>query len=472
MGLIYKDKAEVYNYLFQLEKTIFFKTVGPLTNAFVYQSIIFIQIGTVFYVYNPSLLSHDALVYSFEIQSPGIISCGWYRWNELLITNYNPDAKLIEIYKNSFPSKKVFPPVYEINIIADDIDSLQSLCYNESFSVIAYNAHDKMEANFSLLLHVDGNFPWIENDKLVLHENLPYTNRFEVDLSDSFHGQYLNMSLNINEINIHDQTSEILPAFVPKRVEVVGEYEAKNNWMKDHIILPHTEIALIVSENGFLFVNSKGFNDEEKFLNISEHTNLKNLACSLVESFPHTIKNLALIVTSCTYRAPSDHLFVKTVREFALKNALILWEIDFISLKITNYSVFSIAVGPWCLKIAPLTEIMVAMGDNSIFDYNDVLRFRGKWIENLITIELLETINFLSLDIPSLSPVSLDYKVKNSQTSYWYLADKNYGIRVLETNNNQKSRLVGELPIYIIITISYHLVFVEIFYMFLHLCQQ
>ncbi|CAG9312838.1 unnamed protein product [Blepharisma stoltei] len=450
MGFIYKDKFEIYNYLFQLEKTIFFKAVGPLTNAFVHRSIIFIQIGAIFYVYNPSLLSHDALVYSFEIQDPGIISCGWYRWNELLITNYNPDAKLIEIYKSSFPSKKVFPPVYEINIIADDIDSLQSSWYQENFSVIAYNAHDKMEANFSLLLHVDGNFPWIENDKLVIHENLPYNNRFEVDLGDSFHGQYLNMSLNINGININDQTSEILPAFIPKRVEVVGEHQAKNNWMKDQIIIPRTEIALIVSENGFLFVNSTGFNDEKKLLNISEHTNLKKLTCSLVESFPHTITNLSLIVTSCTYRASSDHLFVETVKEFALENALILWEIDFIGLKITNYSLFSIAAGPWCLKIAPLTELdfelMVAMGDNVISDYNDVLRFRGKWIENLISIQLLETINFLSLDVPSFSPVSLDYKVKNSQTSYWYLADKKYGIRVLETSNNQKSHLVGELP--------------------------
>ncbi|CAG9312828.1 unnamed protein product [Blepharisma stoltei] len=450
MGLIYEDKAEIYNSLFQLEKTILFKAVGPLTNAFVEHSIIFIQIGTIFYVYNPSLLWHDALVYSFEIQNPGIISCGRNSWNELLIANYNPEAKLIEIYKSPFPSKNVFPPAYEISIIADDIDTLQSSSYNESFSVIAYNAHDKMEANFSLLLHVDGNFPWIENDKLVLHENLPYTNRFEVDLSDSFYGQYLNMSLNINGINIHNQTSEILPAFVPKRVEVVGEYEAKNNWMKDHIILPHTEIALIASNNGFLFVNSTSFNNEEKFLNISEHTNLKSLTCSLVESFPHTIKNLALIVTSCTYQTASDHLFVKTVREFALKNALILWEIDFISLKITNYSLLNIAAGPWYFKIAPLAELdfelMVVMGDNKVFDYNDILRFRGKWIENLITIQLLETINFFSLDIPSFSPVSLDYKVKNSQTSYWYLADKKYGIRVLETNNNQRSRLVGELP--------------------------
>ncbi|CAG9312834.1 unnamed protein product [Blepharisma stoltei] len=450
MGLIYEDKAEIYNYLFQLEKTIFFKAEGPLTNAFVYQSIIFIQIGAIFYIYYPSQLSHDALAYSFEIQSPGIISYGRNSWYELLITNYNPDAKLIEIYKSPFPSKDVFPPVYKISIIADDIDSLQSSCYNESFSVIAYNAYDKMEANFSLLLQIDGNFPWIENDKLVIHENLPYNSRFEVDLSDSFHGQYLNMSLNINGININDQTSEILPAFIPKRVEVVGEHQTKNNWMKDHIILPRTEIALIASNNGFLFMNSTGFNNEGKFLNVSEHTNLKSLTCSLVESFPHEIKNLALIVTSCTYRTASDQLFVKTVREFALKNALILWEIDFISLKITNYILFSIAAEPWCLKIAPLTELdfelMVVMGDNNIFDYNDVLRFRGKWIENLITIQLLETINFLSLDVPSFSPVSLDYKVKNSQTSYWYLADKKYGIRVLETSNSQRSYLVGELP--------------------------
>ncbi|CAG9312729.1 unnamed protein product [Blepharisma stoltei] len=450
MGLIYEDKAEIYNYLFQLEKTIFFKAVGPLTNAFVHQSIIFIQIGAIFYVYNPSQLSHDALVYSFEIQSPGIISRGLNCWYELLITNYNPDAKLIEIYKSSLPNKDFFPYVYKISIIADDIDSLQSSIYQESFSVIAYNAHEKMEANFSLLLHADGGFPWIENEKLVIHENLPYNNRFEVDLSSSFHGQYLNMSLNINGININDEKSEILPAFIPKRVEVVGEHQAKNNWMKDHIILPSTEIALIASENGFLFVNSTGFNDEEKFLNISEHTNLKSLTCSLVESFPHTIKNLALIVASCNYQTASDNLFVETVKEFALENALILWEIDFISLKITNYSLFSVAAGPWCFKIAPLTEIdfelMVAMGDNNFFDYNDVLRFRGKWIENLITIQLLETINFFSLDVPSFSPVSLDYKVKNSQTSYWYLADKNYGIRVLETNNNQRSHLVGELP--------------------------
>mmetsp|Transcript_10755 Transcript_10755/g.10783 ORF Transcript_10755/g.10783 Transcript_10755/m.10783 type:complete len:95 (+) Transcript_10755:664-948(+) len=94
--------------------------------------------------------------------------------------------------------------------------------------------------------------------------------------------------------------------------------------MKDHIIIPHTEIALIVSENGFIFVNSTGLNNEEKLLNISEHTNLKNLVCSLVESFPNTIKNLTLIATSCTYYNANDQLYVNTNWEFSLNNVLIL----------------------------------------------------------------------------------------------------------------------------------------------------
>mmetsp|Transcript_10755 Transcript_10755/g.10784 ORF Transcript_10755/g.10784 Transcript_10755/m.10784 type:complete len:87 (+) Transcript_10755:403-663(+) len=86
-----------------------------------------------------------------------------------------------------------------------------------------------MESNFSLILHIDGIFPWVENKNLVFNKNLPFNQRFEVDLSDSFHGQFLNFSLNINGINIIDERSEILPAFIPERVKVVGEYQGKNN---------------------------------------------------------------------------------------------------------------------------------------------------------------------------------------------------------------------------------------------------
>mmetsp|Transcript_5946 Transcript_5946/g.5832 ORF Transcript_5946/g.5832 Transcript_5946/m.5832 type:complete len:155 (+) Transcript_5946:498-962(+) len=139
-------------------------------------------------------------------------------------------------------------------------------------------------------------------------------------------------------------------------------------------LIPNTDIRIITSNEGFIILNSSGF---QKSLNFSSYS-FNNLKCDLIDTADFTKNNSALLVTSCNYHING---FSNIQVGSSKINILALWEFDYISFSINKFASLPISYNPSYLKIIALNdtdfEIMTTQQCPNCL-MAQMLHFRGK----------------------------------------------------------------------------------------------
>ncbi|CAG9310062.1 unnamed protein product [Blepharisma stoltei] len=331
----------------------------------------------------------------------------------------------------------------KVSISAKSPEKLIDQIYQEDFSVIAYNEYSKSSIDLNLNLIVNGAFIWYnENSQLSIKKEIDYNDHYEIDLSNLFNGQEIEMALNVNDRYVDNQNGILAPAYVNKRTEITGHYNS-SGILCHYILISGADIQVITSDGALILTQITKNNSEGISLNLSEIFNADSLKCSLIDNFEHTKNSHTLIVTTCEHKVYS----LNDTGIFSMKKLLILWEFDYSLFAIKSYKSLPLGYRPVNLKTLTLDntnfEILVSESYTNINFEKKILRFRGSWILGDIKLQQVEIISSASLKLPSFRSCIFDGIAADSQTAYWYILDVAYGLRVLKAHENNLEIITG-----------------------------
>ncbi|CAG9312836.1 unnamed protein product [Blepharisma stoltei] len=454
---VFENFIEIYGYSLEYWKTILTNIYEPIVGTYGKSNMIYLITSSALYIFDSGQPSHNSLFYTLPISNQSLLSFGLFNWGDMRIANFNPDKHYVEIYTSSCPNKEFDVGCsfyYQFYMNISNSEYLRDFSLQTSISIAAFNKENLLKETFPINLIINGNFPCYKEENWENHKNIPYNERYELDLSKFFEGQNIVMALSVNGNYSFNETVDNWPAIIPQRTELLRRYDLNKHYGKtNHIIIPNTEIAVILSFSELFIIDATMLTNKVMVLNLTEISNITDLICNFMDVFPHTQNNLALLITSCIYRIPEAIEYKNTTTYISeIAYAIILWELDYVNFEVIKYRPLNTYSDHNYLKVAPLDahsfEILAFYIDNSAQNYiNSIYRYNGRWEINDISISQCEVINYFSLGLNSFYALLAEFIVKDSETVYWYIIDNQYGIRIIQTSKNSTSILVGGLYI-------------------------
>ncbi|CAG9312839.1 unnamed protein product [Blepharisma stoltei] len=375
---VFENFIEIYGYSLEYSKTILTNIYEPIVGTYGESNMIYLITSSALYIFDSGQPSHNSLFYTLPISNPSLLSFGLFNWGDMRIANFNPDKHYVEIYTSPCPNKEFNEGCsfyYEFYMHIGNSDYLKDFSLQTSISIAAFNKENLLKETFPINLIINGNFPWYKEENWENNKNIPYNERYELDLSKFFEGQNILMALSVNGNYSFNETVDNWPAVIPQRTELLGRYDLNKHYGKtNHIIIPNTEIAVILSFSELFIIDATGLTNKALVLNLTEISNITDLICNFMEVFPHTQNNLALLITSCIYRIPEIIEYKSTttyISEFAY--GIALWELDYINFEIIKYKLLNTYSDHNYLKVAPLDaqsfEILAFYIDDTTQNY-------------------------------------------------------------------------------------------------------
>ncbi|CAG9323594.1 unnamed protein product [Blepharisma stoltei] len=414
---------------------------GTFTRAEIYRNIILLQLDETLFAINIDAPVQNALYFEKKIKPQSYI---------LLNSNWRPEKTLDKQFLHLFylNSTEKYYETYlmhcpgeaqdllntklsnEISIQVKNPQTLVKQIYSAEITLAADNSFKHSSINLPLNLIVNGAFAWFEPHNWNIKRTVNYDDHYEIDLNNAFFGQNLDFSLNINGQYINNSQSSTFPATITQKIEMIDFYSSQTTLFHQALI-PNTSIRIFTSAEGFIILNSLGF---QRSLNFSNYS-FNNLKCSLIDVLNFTKNNTALLATSCTSQTND---FSNTEDSPSKINLLVLWEFDYISSSMNIFTFLQISYNPWYLKIIPLNktdfEIMTVQ-KYSYYQITQMLHFRGKWTADRIDIKQIGSIDAISLNLPSFTSIFFDGFSENSENTVWFILDNSYGIRILKASS-------------------------------------
>ncbi|CAG9321293.1 unnamed protein product [Blepharisma stoltei] len=345
--------------------------------------------------------------------------------------------------------------------------------YIANLTLVASNEVSSIFLPVLLNIFPDGENIWINEQLWNISQQLVIDYDIEtiLDFSGFYQGQNVKSYLNINGKypTFNYQGPNYVPAIKWPQMILTDHYEGDyDETFTDHTVIKNTNRVIVTSSiQGLLIFNLTDIPNQEgmdspdipieHILNVSDYINGTNPVCSVIEGVG-TQGDFTLFVTACQYQMTEEFSWneEKTVNLTLTQFALVLWEYDFVHCHVNRTKILLVEFYPAWLKVIPSDNydfMLLSIDTADKADYenyrnNHVIRISGHWDSHTLDLIQVEIIDFHSLGLPAFYASAVD-GVYSSNDLFLYVADHWYGIRILQTQNdnvNEISAIVGGLP--------------------------
>ncbi|CAG9314852.1 unnamed protein product [Blepharisma stoltei] len=457
-----------FNFALKYERIIPTNADGQIISLSNVKDELFIYSGNELYIYNCDQPVHNTLFSSIHINQGCLTSISEADSIGAYIGILCPDknVKNLEIYSVVCPNADSSSSVDGECILLSNIEikigmpkEVSDIMAHGKYSIIAQNGFSSTQVDIPLTFILDGELIWFKSQYWDISKDVPYNKAEKIDLSEIFFGQGLRTKININGLYIESNITQGTPAYVTDRIQENGFYNSTaSDMFYSHTIITNTNLVIILSEaNDILILDANNSEIGPLIaLNISEYLNYPDAKCNWIDTFSHVNGDLCLLATSCSYYI--DQILTNSTGNISIKTqikSIVLWEFDYNHLKVTNTLNLRTSSQLSFLKIIAINsqdfEIIgfdTPLGEEDVENpNNNVLRFSGSWKSGTMVLKQLEILNFITLNLQSFFAVMVDGKNIDEKSTYYYVVDNLYGIRILKSPKDSTSELVQSIEV-------------------------
>lgn len=452
----YNDGSfDIYEHPLKFVRSIKSPINEQMVDMTLVENMIYVQYASTLYIYNGKQPVHNAEYGIINFSSKCQISTSSVYNSGSFICAFCSGSpnNFYETYQFECPKDGQCILSTDVLVTINRPDLITKPVYEGSYEIKAYNSESTLQVSIPIILIVDGEIITYMPQYFVLEKSVKFDEEYKLDLSKVFYGQSVRNSLYINGVYIDQSEVENLPAYVPSRVVEVGYYNMTDDRFVAHLVIPNSEKVMMMTSNGMIYVvNGTAFQEAILSINLAEYMNQDGLRCQALESVASLSKSSLLIANFCSYMITESINTTQTIVEYHSSIPFIgVWDINHISGSVNNFSILTISSGSINYLRAIQTdettfEVYGTHDNDGLYNLfnpnNDIYKFRIYYNKQVISIELIEIINYISLDLPKFFSTIFDVKLERSDSIYLYTTDQWYGIRIIHSPKNGVSTCI------------------------------
>jgi len=464
--LIEDDGAiEIYQTDLGYINKIYTKASGQVTQVEVLANFVYVHIGDKLAIYDAVQPPHNSLFRMVELGANCTFQPSFVegRGSRLVSLCQYFDISLVNIQKSICPVSPYNLPCSmktNLEVSMKDPYKISQDEYKASLSLTATNSESELTLPVNLTIYTQGENIYVNNSTLSFYQNMTvdYYISTYMNLNEVVYGQNMNISMNINGKYPNFLENDKDPARLYPKVQEAQYYQGQSgDKFFDHTVLFDTNKVVVTTELEGILVLSISDNDLsnasqaslEATINVTQKLNRTNTVCRSIECVT-TQSSKSLFLSSCSF----DKEIEFNPQNFIIKkNILVLWEYNLYEKQVERIHELEVDFNPAWLKVvtSEVSEFMILSVDtHKNGDYvhhrnNHIIRIKGHWSLSDLNLEMVEVIDFHSLNLQAFYANTLDGVYTSSGEVYLYVADHWYGLRVLSSRKNESSIIVNSI---------------------------